>query len=349
MRIGFLTNEIDERATWQAYQYAKYACSLLGHSTAILYPSTKYDLFLESKNLRPPKHPWLDKWMPWLRKRKRDPLVSFDQKIADRIRRDGIDVVEIQLDANLGEFDAIHHVKSGDDDGFLPRGTRYWVHAVFDASQRHGDRYVAVSQWLGRRDGSPFVPHIVQVADDPMDLRKDLGIPQDAIVVGRFGGHSTFGVRDASGKRWVWDVIEHSVRRLNNIYFLFANTEIKVQHDRIIGLPRIYDADVSLEVQKRRFINSCDVMLHARTRGETFGIAVGEFALCGKPVLTYGNSPEIAHVEMLRRPLLYKNPAGLKDWIQKIASGERLIEDGGAYRNCTPEKVMDIFDRYFIR
>ncbi len=349
MRIGFLTNEIDERATWQTYQYAKYARGLLGHSPAIIYPSTNYDLFLESKNLRPKKRSWLDKWMPRLRKRKKDPRVSFDQKIADRIRRDGIDVIEIQLDGDLNDFDAIHHVKSGDDDGFVPRRTRYWVHSVFDASQRHGDRYVAVSQWLGRRDGASFVPHIVQVADDPKDLRKELGIPQDAIVIGRFGGHNTFGVRDASGKRWVWDVIEDSARRFKNIYFLFANTEMKVQHDRIIGLPRIYDTDVSLEVQKRRFINTCNVMLHARTRGETFGIAVGEFALCGRPVLTYGKSPELAHVEMLSQPLVYNGPDELRLWIHKIASGERFVEDGGAYRNCIPEKVMEIFDRNFIR
>jgi hypothetical protein len=263
MRIGLLINEIDERGTWQVYQYAKYARSLLGHSTVILYPATKYDLFLASKNLRCPKHPWLDKWRPWLRKRKRDSRVNFDQKIVDRIRSDGIDVIKIQLDADLSEFDAVHPVKAGHNDGFVPQGTRYWVHAVFDASQRHGDRYVAVSQWLGRRDGSPFVPHIVQVADDPKDMRKELGIPRDAIVLGRFGGHNTFGVRDGPGKRWVWDVIEDTVKRFKNIYFLFANTEMKVQHERVIGLPRIYDTEISVEVQKRRFINSCNVMLHA--------------------------------------------------------------------------------------
>jgi hypothetical protein len=76
--------------------------------------------------------------------------------------------------------------------------------------------------------------------------------------------------------------------------------------------------------------------------------AVGEFALCGKPELTYRRSPELAHLEMLSRSLLYNNPAQLKDWIQRIASGERFVEDGGAYRNCTPEKVMEVFNRHFI-
>jgi hypothetical protein len=76
---------------------------------------------------------------------------------------------------------------------------------------------------------------------------------------------------------------------------------------------------------------------------------VGEFALCGKPTLTYGQSPELAHVEMLSHPLVYNSPDELKDWIEKLASGELPAEDGGAYRNCTPENVMEIFDRQFIR
>ena len=349
MRIGFLTNDIDERATWQAYLYAKHARCLLEHSTAILYPSMPYHAYLRLKHHRPEKEGWLGRWMPWFRKRRPEPRVHFDQKVADRIRRDGIEVIETGLDADLRLFDALHHFKSGENDGFIPMGTRYWVHAIFSASQRHGDRYATVSQWLARRDACHFVPHIVQVADDAQNLRKDLGIPSDAIVLGRFGGPNTFGVRDSSGKRWVWDVIQDTVTRLKNIYFLFANTETKVRHNRIISLPTIYDTDVSVEVQKRRFINTCDVMLHARTRGETFGIAVGEFALCGKPVLTYAKSAELAHVEMLNRPLLYHDPVELKGWIQRIASGERFLEDGGAYRNCTPENVMEIFDRHFIQ
>jgi len=40
-------------------------------------------------------------------------------------------------------------------------------------------------------------------------------------------------------------------------------------------------------------------MLHARWHGETFGLAVGEFAVLGKPVITYGGSRERAHLEML--------------------------------------------------
>jgi hypothetical protein len=341
MKIGFLNNQIDVRATWQTYLYAKYARIFLGHSTAIYYPATAYHTFVRAR-----QNPWFDLRIRTTRftaRTKAKLKTCYDPKIAERITRDGISVIEIGLDTDFGHLDAVHHVKSGENDGFLPRGTNYWVHAVFDASQKHGERYVAVSQWLGRKHNVPFVPHIVEVADDQQDLRKQLGIPPDAVVFGRFGGLDTFDVP------WAWEAIENALTRFKNVYFLFANTDTKQQHDRIISLPTIYDGQVSLEVQKRRFINTCNAMLHARIRGETFGIAVGEFALCGKPVLTYGKSPELAHIEMLRCPLLYNDAAELEHWIERAAAGDLPKEDGGAYLDCTPKKVMAVFDRQFIR
>jgi len=341
MKIGFLNNQIDERATWQTYLYAKYAKKFLGHSSTIYYPAVAYHPFLRSQ-----RDPWFRLQMQmtgFTAKTKARLKTSYDSKMAERIQRDGIPVVQIPLDANLGEVDAVHHVKSGENDGFLPRGTLYWVHAVFDASQPHGDRYVAVSQWLGNKHQVPFVPHIVELADDSQHLRKELKIPSDAVVFGRFGGRDTFDIP------WVWNAIENVVTRFTNVYFLFANTDAKRKHERIISLPTIYDGAVSLEVQKRRFINTCDAMLHARTRGETFGIAVGEFALCGKPVLTCGKSPELAHIDMLSQPLVYGDETELIKLLERGANRDLPQENGGMYQNCTPEKVMAVFDQQFIR
>lgn len=335
MRIGFFNNQIDERTTWQAYLCAKYARSILGHETAIYYPATPYD-----QTVNPKKRRWLRRWLrPW---RQETRETGYDKKMADRMIRDGVPVVKIPLDADFGEVDAMYHVKSGEFDGYVPRGTRYWVHAVFNAAQPHGDRYAAVSRWLGHRDGAPFVPHIVQVADDQKDLRTELGIPKDAFVFGRFGGFETFNIP------WVWRAIKLMVQRHKNVYFLFANTDVKLKHEQIIGLPTIYDAEVPLEVQKRRFINTANVMLHARVGGETFGIAVGEFAVCGKPVLTYARSPEQAHIDMLSRPLCYHTRRDLVRWMEKGITGGFPAEDGGYYRQCTPEHVMAIFDERFI-
>jgi hypothetical protein len=339
MRIGFLNNQICERgSTWQAYLYARYAKNILGHSAAMLYPTTRYMM----------DHSWWTrstrKWMAHFSARRRaKEQVPYDEKMADRIRRDGVEIIQTRLDADFSSFDAIHHFKLGKIDRFRPKGTRYWVHAVFDASQPHGERYAAVSRWLGQRDNAPFVPNLVERPDDIQNLRQELGIPTDGVVFGRYGARDTFDIP------WVWDVVGESLAQSKNIFFLFANTDVKLRHERVFDLPTMYDGEVPLEIQKRRFVNTCNAMLHARERGETFGIAVGEFAVCGKPVLTYARSPERSHLDMLNNPVLYNDAAELRRAIEKIVSGDAPVENGGSYLDCTPEKVMQKFKQVFIQ
>lgn len=334
MKIGFLNNQICERgATWQAYLYAKYARELLGHSTAVLYPTRGY-MYNNSVWTRLTRR-WLS---PFSAKYRKKISVPYNVNMAERIVRDGIDLIRVPLGGNFGKFDALHHFKWGTKDAFRPKGTRYWVHAVFDASQPHGDRYAAVSRWLGRSFSVPFVPHLLEISSHSGNLREELGIPANGIVFGRYGGKETFDIP------WVWEIITQLLAESKNIFFLFANTDMKLQHERVFDLPTMYD-----EAQKRRFINTCNAMLHARERGETFGIAVGEFAVCGKPVLTYAKSPERSHIDMLRHPVFYNDGAELRRAIEMVASGEAPPEDGGAYCDCTPSNVMKIFDEVFIR
>ncbi len=56
-----------------------------------------------------------------------------------------------------------------------------------------------------------------------------------------------------------------------------------------------------------------------------------------------------SHIEMLRHPALYSDLAQLKRRIEMLVSKELPPEDGGAYRDCTPEKVMKVFEQVFIR
>jgi hypothetical protein len=333
MKIGFLDNQINERGgTLQVYLYAKYARDILGHSVTILYPNIRY-MYEDSEWTRKKRI-----LLSHVSKRYRERIkAGYDDSMGKRIRDDGIELIQTSLERDFGEFDALYHYKNGKNDHFRPKGTRYWVHACSVASQPHGDRYIAVSSWLGRLCGIPYVPHLVQCADDSTNLRQKLGIPPEGIVFGRYGGRGTFDLP------WAWDAIEQSLAQLKNIYFLFANTDVKLRHERIFDLPTIYDP-----VQKRRFINTSDAMLHARESGEAFGIAVGEFAVCGKRVLTYGKSPERAHIEMLRHPLCYNDTAELKRAIEMVGSGQAPQEDGGEFLDCTPEKVMKMFDKAFI-
>jgi hypothetical protein len=89
-------------------------------------------------------------------------------------------------------------------------------------------------------------------------------------------------------------------------------------------------------------------MLHARLRGETFGIAVGEFALAGKPVLTYGASGERAHIEQLG-PLgfTYFSPEELTELLLKLPKMSKPVERS-YYDENSPKKVMTRFKEVFL-
>ena len=65
-------------------------------------------------------------------------------------------------------------------------------------------------------------------------------------------------------------------------------------------------------VKKAEFINSCDVMVHARSIGETFGAAIGEFSSKNKPVITC-DCGDTEHIEILSdKGIIYRIPDGKK-------------------------------------
>jgi len=117
-----------------------------------------------------------------------------------------------------------------------------------------------------------------------------------------------------------------------NIWFLFLNTKEfrgAAAISNIVFLPATADP-----VLKRRFLNTCDAMLHGRQRGETFGLSCLEFAALGKPVLTYADSPEKAHLEILgEAAVAYKNAQHLRELLLDRGRwseiGSRRAEDGG--------------------
>ena len=64
--------------------------------------------------------------------------------------------------------------------------------------------------------------------------------------------------------------------------------------------PNIYFINGTTDLDKKvAFINTCDFMIHARERGETFGLTIAEFSTLGKPIITYRDSPERNHIDIL--------------------------------------------------
>lgn len=261
------------------------------------------------------------------------PSANHDQGALE-VYADRFGGVYIPHGSYLGDIDCLYHIKSGEDDGFRPdRNIPYLVHSVFHPT-RHGDRFAVISEWMSQRDGFPFVPHIVELPNDTRDFRAPLGIADDLTVFGRHGGFDSFDID------WVWDAIQEVLAMREDIYFLFVNTPIPIKHPRIIGFPGTTDRHL-LKV----FINTCDAMLHARTRGETFGIAVGEFASNRKQIFTYGGSYEKAHLYELRgTALTYNNQSELV--LQMLAYKREPAHP--FYDRFTPHKVMEKFNEVFL-
>ena len=63
---------------------------------------------------------------------------------------------------------------------------------------------------------------------------------------------------------------------------------------------KVYSLSPSASLlEKVKFINTCDALLHARHRGETFGLTIAEFMSKNKPIFTYSGSAEKNHYLLL--------------------------------------------------
>jgi len=209
-------------------------------------------------------------------------------------------------------------------------------HCVFNTKEPQGDFSISISEFLSKRDGTTMkaIPLIVHLPDCNEDMRDELNIPKDAIVIGRHGCDNDFNIPMAQ------EAVKEILAIDETIYFLFLNTIVFYEHPRILYLPRNVDL-----IYKTKFINTCDAMLHARIVGETFGLAVGEFSIRNKPVITC-NCGDLAHIEILGdKGILYNTKDELMDILKNIRKIISSKDDWNAYRDYSPEKVMQLFDR----
>lgn len=240
----------------------------------------------------------------------------------------------------IDNIDVLYHIKYGYDDGIKTSpSVRYAVHSVF-SNEPHGERYAVVSDWLGQGK-TPVVPHIINLPPVQDNLREEYDISKTAVVFGRYGATDTFDIP------WVWNVIETILERYTSTWFLFANTTKVIEHPRII-----YHKELVTDEQKSTFIGTTDYMLHARQRGETFGISVGEFASKGRPVVTYLDSPEKAHLDYLTRSvkndrLFYSDNYQLYQILARLAHSY-TPKTQFAYTEFTPQIVMERFRDVFL-
>lgn len=243
--------------------------------------------------------------------------------------------------------DLFYAIKSGKREEDIPSELiRTAIHSVFKYNEPYGDVYAYVSEWLSRTMSNgvlPFVPHIVHLPDVEGDLRAELSIPRGARVFARYGGLETFDIDFAK------KVVKKIARKNPDVYFIFLGTDSFVKRNifrpykNIIFLPATSDIE-----RKVRFINTADAFLHARKQGESFGIAVGEFSIKNKPVITWADSDEKSHLELLGdKAMLYSDEVELYEILSRFSPDASVNWDCYS-ESFNPEAVMKKFKEVFI-
>lgn len=327
MNIAFSVRHFTERGTEVAvYDYADYNEKILNNKSYIIYFS---ESFRGRQGWRVQSRPSFSKFQS------RFELIEVN----DMEEMPGI-IEKYKLDyfyaLTPGEFESLYRF----NDTSVWGSCKTIKHCVFDTRGKEGDYYISISETLNTRFGTdvPVIPHIVHLPKHDRDMRERLGIPKDAIVIGRHGALDSFDVTMA--KCAIHDFMATSTD--DGVYFLFLNTERFIHHPRVIHIDLITDSE-----EKVAFINTCDAMIHARRMGETFGLAVAEFSFMNKPVITT-TCGDREHLHILGdRAIVFETPLDLIDIFTNIRTRISTRSDWNAYEAYSPERVMSKFNDMF--
>lgn len=247
---------------------------------------------------------------------------------------------------NINFFYTLTH--GGGNDIYQFENKKIWnncktiKHCVFDTKFPESDFYLSISEYLNEKNNTniPVIPHIVSSEYSNKNLRYELNIPTDAVVIGRYGGFFQFNILDTH--QAIQEFLELNNNNNKNVYFLFMNTQIFYKHPKIIYLKK----NINL-LYKRKFINTCDAMIHARGEGETFGLSIAEFSINNKPIITCP-SGDLEHIKILgEKAILYKSKEELLYIFNNIIRLIKSRNDWNAYDHYSPSNIMKLFNNIF--
>lgn len=322
VKIAFWDNCLCERGTTVSlYDYAYHNKTILGNESIILYNIT--------------------------RKENVDIVIERFKKEFLVIGVSNFNLVDpILINQNC---DIFYIIKAGCNEGQFSKVKKTVVHCVFHCRNPHGAVYASISPYIKNyNNGVPVVPHMINLPETSKDMRDLLNIPKNAIVYGRYGGYNEFDIP------YVHRIVHYVAKNNSNIYFLFANTKRFCEElNNIIHIDMIIDLTKKVE-----FINTCDAMLWGRHDGESFGLSIGEFSSKNKPVLAaihfqLNPNTDVAHVNFLREKGIWYNQTNLYNILTNFITEENreaiANQDWNAFKEFTPEKVMNIFEDVFIK
>ena len=235
--------------------------------------------------------------------------------------------------------DLLYILKHGKYDDLMYFKTKTAIHAVFEATQPHGDIFAVISSEVNGANHLPIVPHMINLPTNIETMRTELNIPEDALVFGRHGGYDQFNMD------FVHNAVLHIALSHPNVYFVFMNTRPFCQE-----LPNVIHIDKTIDLEKKAtFINTCDAMIWGRSGGETFGLSIGEFSSRNKPVFCMDIGSR-AHVNILGEKAIVYTKESLYNQMATFIGNYKEMKnrDWNAYKEFTPENVMHIFNKVFI-
>jgi glycosyltransferase involved in cell wall biosynthesis len=185
---------------------------------------------------------------------------------------------------------------------------------------------------------TPWVPHMVDLPEPSKDMRPELGISPDQFVFGRIGAKETFNL----------GFVYHNIYRLlemrDDVVFLFVGTNRWIDHPRVIFYPEVQDPQM-----KSNLINTWDAMIHGRSEGESFGVAIVEALSLGKPVLSWEGGHDMNHTLVLKDSGLLYSHENLFDKLSNI----RYYMDKECWADRVsqfrPSPVMQKFNDVFLK
>ena len=229
-------------------------------------------------------------------------------------------------------------------DKYLIESVPTIVHAVFRFNNPHGYKYLYISDWLATDQGYDpemySLPYICEKLPSPeYDLREKLSLDSSKTVFGYYGGNDSFDIPFVKN-----EVIPRIVKDRNDIVFIFMNIDKFIDHPNVLFLKGSYNL-----YEKSSFVNACDAMLHARFRGETFGLAVAEFSQENKPVITYSDSSEKCHINILGdKSILYSDGFSLYNILNNLEDYIHHNDYYEPYLKFSPKIIINKF-KTFIR
>ena len=227
--------------------------------------------------------------------------------------------------------------------GWVPDNCRAVAHSVFQVYEPHADVYAYISEWLANEmnrkynDTLPFVPHIVTLPEATGDLKDELGIKSGQTVIGRIGGMFTFDLP------FVKQAIVDVLNQRDDYVFVFAGTQHWITHPRVHFITEFNDIQ-----RKANFFNTCDATIHARSNGESFGLAVAEGLFMGKPVLTWEGGGDQNHTFMLKGSDTIYSQDNIRDKLLNVRDYITAEDWRQRVAQFSPGQVMAKFKEVFF-